>query len=113
MSGCWVTWPAEIRTRPDIADIGPYLAHAVAALREHRDVEDAAYEYLPGSGVVNFVLRVRWGITEVVAKRQASDALHDRLPAAGFDTARSGPTWQAPVAWLRFDWWPSSFKWWW
>lgn len=113
MTGCWVTWSAEIATGPDIGDIEPHLARGAAALREHRDVEDATYEYLPGSGVVSFILHVRWGITEVVAKRQASDALHSQLPAAGFDTRRSGPMFQPPVAWLRFDWWPSSFRWWW
>jgi hypothetical protein len=108
MNGPWVTWQAEIRTRPDVADIEPYLAHAMAALR---DVEDCRYEYDARLHVVSFVVHVRWTISEVIAKRQASAALHDRLPAAGFDTARSAPMFQMPIAWLRFDWWPSSVTW--
>jgi hypothetical protein len=113
MTGCWVSWSADITTPPGISDLGPYLPRAAAALKEHRDVDDATYQYLPGSATVTFVLRVHWGITEVVAKRQASDALHDQLPLAGFDTRRSGPPFQPPVAWLHFDWWPSSFQWHW
>lgn len=111
MTGCWVTWSADITTRPDIVDITPYLASGVTALRQHRDVDEATYEHVPASRVVSFTMRVRWGITEVVAKRQASDALHSQLPRAGFDTRRSGPGTQPPVAWLHFDWWPSSFHW--
>ena len=111
MSGCRVTWQAEIRTRPDISDPRPYLAQGVAALREHRNVEDARYEYDADLHVVSFVIDVHWTISRVIAKCQAASALHDRLPAVGFDTARSAPMFQMPVAWLRFDWWPSSFSW--
>jgi len=112
MSGCWVTWPAVITIRSDILDIEPYLKQGVSALREHRDVVDAFYEFQPPSGTVSFVLRVRYGITEVIAKRQAADALHENLPWAGFASSRwrrVGPT---PVAWLRFAWWPTDFRWW-
>jgi hypothetical protein len=111
MSGCWVSWRAEIRTRPDIADIRPYLAQAIAALRQHHDIEDARCEYDPHRHRVRFVLCVRWTISKVIAKCEASAALHDRLPTAGFDTGRAGPTWQTPFAWLRFDWWPTSINW--
>jgi hypothetical protein len=112
VSGCWVTWPAAISIRQDIVDIGPYLAHAVTALREHRDVDDARYEYDPRTSTVSFVLQVRHGITEVIAKRQASDALHGSLPHVGFATSPSHRPFQPPVAWLRLDWWPCDFKWW-
>jgi hypothetical protein len=110
MRSCRVTWRAEIRTRPDISDPRPYLAHGASALREHRYIEDARYEYDPHLHVVSFVLDVRWTISVIVAKCQAACALHDRLPAAGFDTARSAPMFQMPVAWLRFDWWPTSIR---
>jgi hypothetical protein len=111
MSGCWVTWTAAISIRQDILDVDPYLAQAVAALRQHRDVDDARYEYDPRSGTLSFVLLVRHGITEVIAKRQASDALHGCLPHAGFATSRSHRPFQSPIALLRFDWWPTSVDW--
>jgi hypothetical protein len=111
MSGCWVTWPAEIRPRHDIEDIRPYLDQASTILRQHRDVADARYEHNPGSGVVRFVLRVRHGITNVVAERQAFAALKWALPVAGFATKHARPAAPGPVAWLKFTRWPTSFTW--
>jgi hypothetical protein len=112
MTRCWVTWPAEVRIRPEIRDVRPYLDQGVEVLRQHRDIDDANFDYLEGAGTVNFVLLVRHGITEVIAKRQASHALHAMLPSAGFDTGRSRPASHPEIAWLRFDWWPTSFTWW-
>lgn len=110
MTGCWVTWQADLRTRPNVPDPLRHLEHAVQMLRQHRYVDDASFDYEPRLGSVRFSLLIPWGITEVVVKRYAIDALHDSLPYAGFDTRRAAPA--QPVGWLQFDWWPDSFQWW-
>jgi hypothetical protein len=45
VTGAWVTWPAELLTRPDITDITTHLDEAMAALRWHPDIVDARYQY--------------------------------------------------------------------
>jgi hypothetical protein len=59
VTGAWVTWPADVLTRPDIADITPHLDAAVEALRWHRDIIDATYDYTPGARTVTLRLLVR------------------------------------------------------
>lgn len=112
MTGAWVTWSADVLTWPGVDDITNNLDDAVRALCRERDVEDAIYEYTPGAGTVTFHVLVRWGITEVVAKRQAHDALRACLPPVGLGTNNRhvGPHMRAT---LRFSWWPESFRWWW
>ena len=64
MSGAWVTWPADVLTWPGVTDITPHLDAAVEALRWHRDIDDARYDYTPGARTVTFHLLVHYGITE-------------------------------------------------
>jgi hypothetical protein len=110
MSGCWVTWQADIRTRPDIADVGPELDRAIYLLWQHRDVNDAYYEHDPSRHIVTFMVRVRYGITEVITRRLASDALRQSLQRTGFALPR-GRAIAQPYAWLRFTPWPQAFTW--
>jgi hypothetical protein len=59
---------------------------------------------------VSFILRVRYGISEIFVRRQALDALNECLPALGLATSQRRVVF--PVAWLQFTRWPSDFKWW-
>jgi hypothetical protein len=111
MSGCWVTWLADIAVRAEVRDITPYLAAGVAALSDHPDIDDADYEHDAASATVSFTLLVRYGISEVFVRRQALDALHDCLPPLGFATSRHTRVLPAPVAWLQFSRWPTDFSW--
>jgi hypothetical protein len=111
MSGCWVTWPADITVRAEVRDIRPYLAAGVAALSDHPDIDGADYQYDAASATVRFTLRVRYGISEVFVRRQALDALHECLQPLGFTTSRHTRALPAPVAWLQFTRWPTNFRW--
>lgn len=111
MSGAWVTWTADVLTWPGVDDITPNLEHAVEALRQERDIDDASYDYTPGASTVTLHVRIRYGITEVIVKRFAHDALRACLPPTGLGTNNRhvGPHMRAT---LRFSWWPESFRWW-
>jgi hypothetical protein len=111
VTGAWVTWSGDVLTWPGVDDITPNLNQAVAAMPWRDDVDDARYDYTPGAPRVVFHILVRWGITEVVAKRQAIDALRACLPPAGIATPRDhiGPH---TVATIHLEWWPDEFRWW-
>lgn len=111
MSGAWVTWPADVLTRPDVSDITPHLDAAMEALRWHRDIADAGYDYTPGARTVTLRLLVRWGITEVPTKGYAQAALRQCLPPVGLGVGRRDVGGHI-VATLKLDWWPSDFDWW-
>lgn len=110
MSGAWVTWAADIRTRPDITDLEGKLDQTIYRLWQHRDVDDAYYEHDPDRYVVTFVVRIRYGITEVIVRQLAYRALHDALQWTGFALPHGWTTAQ-PHAWLRFTAWPQAFTW--
>ena len=111
MSGAWVTWPADLATWPGVTDITPQLDAAVDALRWHRDIADATYDYTPGAHTVTLRLLVRWRITEVPTKGYAHAALHQCLPPVGLGLGRQNVGGHI-VASLRLDWWPSEFDRW-
>jgi hypothetical protein len=111
MSGCWVTWQADIRTRPDITDIETDLDQAIYLLWQHRDVNDAYHRYDPATHTVTFDVRVRYGISEVLVRRLASTALRQALRGTGFAVAGLWPTSPDAIARLRFTPWPQAFTW--
>jgi hypothetical protein len=110
MTGAWVSWSADVLTWPGVDDITTNLDRAVEAMSWQDDVYESRYDYTPGDRTVTFHILVRWGITEVVAKRQAIDALRASLPPAGLgmNGRHVGPH---IVATLRFSWWPDAFRW--
>jgi hypothetical protein len=112
VSGAWVTWPARIRTWRSVTDITPNLDHAVAQLRSHRHLTDAAHHYTPGATTVTFHLLVHWGITEPIVAGSARIALRQCIPTArlGLSHRHTGPHIDGT---LRFPYWPTAFHWWW
>ena len=75
MSGCWVVWQAEVRSRPDVGDIGPHLDRAASLLRGDRRLTDAFHEQDARTSTVTFNLRVRDGLSERTVERDAYAAL--------------------------------------
>jgi hypothetical protein len=112
MSGCWVTWPAEIRPSRDAGDLRPFLDRASTVLTHHRYIAEARYQYDPTEAVVRFILRVRYGVTPVLVQAEAFAALISALPTAGFATKYAGPAAPRPIAWLELTPWPTAFRWW-
>lgn len=112
MSGCWVTWPAEIRPRHDVDDIRPHLDRVTTILAQHRYVTQARYDYDPRTSTVDLLIDVRHGLTEVLVQAEALAALIWALPAAGFATKHAGPAAPSPIAWVDLARWPKDFRWW-
>jgi hypothetical protein len=101
----WMTFIADIRTRPDITDVHGHLAHGVQAVRAHPEVADAAYRYDATTHTVAFDVLVGRPVTVPYDVITMHRALLDSLEHAGFGDTNLPAHSPVPVR-LRFPRWP-------
>jgi hypothetical protein len=105
MNDGWMTFRADIRTRPDVAEVGPYLTHGVRAVRAHPDIADATCEHDPTTLTVRFHVQLHHSGFIHHDALTAHRALHEALEQAGFGDTSLPARSPVPVR-LRIDWWP-------
>lgn len=111
MSGCWITWEADITSRLNPTDLAAALDQAIYQLWQHRDIADGYHEHDPGRHVVTFTIRVRYVIAPLLATLVAERAIYDALRWTGFGVPRGWST-AHPHAWVRLTRRPRAFSWW-
>jgi hypothetical protein len=110
MNGYSVAFTADLRTRPDVADVRPYLARALDALDAHPDVSSAIYRYDWQTHRITFELSVDRVTVPDLAMRRAVLALRQALESVGVRTAAFGATGVLPPVQVRLQGWPDSIR---
>lgn len=105
MRGYWMSFIADIRTRPDVTDVQSHLAHGLRAVLAHPDVADAAYRHNPISHTVEFQVLVGYPVDLPYDVISMHRALLDSLERAGFGDTNLPAYSPVPVR-LRFSSWP-------
>jgi hypothetical protein len=101
--GYWVTWEADVRTRPDAGDAVSYLRHGLKALRDHPEVASATCRYRRNEARVAFGVHIGHALTPDFAMVRAGVALRESLQRAGFGIP-DPPSYAAPpMARVRLD----------
>jgi hypothetical protein len=112
MTGYSVTFTADLRTRPDVADVRPYLARALDALRGQPEVADAVAHVDARRHRITFEVNLRYGLTPDFAMGRAEVALHEALKRAGICSSPSGAAGALPAVQVRLPRWPDSIRRW-
>lgn len=107
MAGYWMTFTADIRTRPDATDIDAHLADGIRALRAHPEIADAAYRHDQWTHTVAFDVQLSYPVHLHHDVIRIHRALHESLERAGFGDT-SLPAYSPVPVRLRFGSWPDA-----
>ncbi|HET6918779.1 MAG TPA: hypothetical protein VFI46_04850 [Jiangellaceae bacterium] len=101
--GYWVTWDAEVRSRPDVDDPVSYLRDGLRVLRDHPHVADATCRYRRRHARVEFDVQIPHALTPDFALVRANVALRESLARAGLSTEGRPAAGGVPMATVRLE----------
>jgi len=101
--GYWVTWDAEVRSRPDVDDPVAYLRDGLRALRSHPEVADATCRFRRRQARVEFDVQIPHALTPDFALVRANVALRESLARAGLYTDGRPVAGGPPMATVRLE----------
>lgn len=105
MNGEWMTFLAEVLSRPHVTDVGPYLAHGLQRVQAHREIAAASFEHDPTTHTVRFHVQLHYPIAPHIDALTGHRALHESLERAGFGDTSLPAYAPVPVR-LRIGSWP-------
>lgn len=101
--GYWVTWDAEVRSRPGADDPVEYLRGGLRALRDHPEVADATCRYRRRQARAEFDVQIPHALTPDFALVRANVALRESLARAGLNAEGRRVAGVAPMATVRLE----------
>lgn len=105
MAHYWLSFISEIRTRPDVTDVTPYLDRGLKVLRSHPEIVSATYRHDTRTHRVTFVLELAYTIAPHHDIVTGHHALNESLQRAGICTNRRRRAGPLPAVQARIDTW--------
>lgn len=105
MAPYWLSFISEIRTRPDITDVTPYLDRGLKVLRSHPDIASVTCRHNTRTHRVTFALELTYTIAPHHDIVTGHHALHESLQRAGICTTRQRRSGPLPAVQARIDTW--------